>query len=495
MKRTCIIISAILIVSTGLFAQNADDALRYSQIFYQGTARYRAMGGAFTALGGDLSSISLNPAGTGVFRSSEFSFTPQLFYNYKSSSWNSTTASAFKYTFNLSQIGIVSNIISNGNDKGLVSLNLAYSFNRTNDFNEDLILSGISNNSSMADYWVNESNGLTKLQIPNDAWAANQTGLIDTITGSNTLYGTIFSFYGDNASSTYGQKIRREITNIGFTGEHAFSIGVNYSNKYFFGATIGINTLKYTGHLEHLENDVDNVVFDFKNFTYTDHLEATGIGYSLNLGTIIKPVEFLRIGLALHSPTVYRISETYFDDITSAFDKKINNVDTYEYSNNPTPYKYTLTTPFRANAGVAFQIRKIAMISADYEFVDYRLAQFSKAIDNLSYSAENSNIRDTYKAASNLRLGAEVRLSNIYLRGGYSYYGKVYKPNEDNKDLVYNSVSLGIGMRQQNFYVDLASSAQYSTSNYFMYYDPPYLAPSIIKSAKIAFSATMGFKF
>jgi long-subunit fatty acid transport protein len=372
---------------------------------------------------------------------------------------------------------------------------MAYSFNRTNDFNEDIIISGISNNSSMADYWATESNGKTKMEIPNDAWAANQTGLIDTISGSNTIYGTIFSFYGDDPFSTYGQKIRREITNIGFTGEHAFSIGANYSNKFFFGATLGISTLKYTGHYQHVESDVDNVIYDFKNFTYTDNLEATGTGYSLKIGTIIKPVEFLRIGLALHSPVVYRISENYFDDISSTFDRKVNNIDSYEYSNNPTPYKYTFTTPFRVNAGVAFQINKLAIISADYEFVDYRMSQFSKAIDNLSYSAENRSINEMFKSASNLRFGAEFRISNIYLRGGYSYYGKAFKPVEDNKDLDYNSISFGIGMRQQKVYVDLACSTLSSTGKYYMYNDPPYLEPATIKTTKMAFAATMGFKF
>lgn len=495
MKRICLIISAILFVSYGLFAQNIDDALRYSQVFYSGTARFRAMGGAFTALGGDLSAISLNPAGTGVFRSSELSITPQMFYNYKSTLWNGSTYSNFKYTFNLGQIGVLCNIISNSNENGLISLNMAYSFNRTNDFNEDVTISGISNNSSLTDYWAIKSNGKTKMEIPNDAWAANQTGLIDTISGSNTIYGTIFSFYGDDPYSTYGQKIRREITNIGFTGEHAFSIGANYSNKFFFGATLGISTLKYTGHYQHLESDVDNAIYDFKNFTYTDNLEATGTGYSLKIGTIIKPVEFLRIGLALHSPVVYRISENYFDDITSTFDRKVNNIDTYEYSNNPTPYKYTLTTPFRLNAGVAFQIKKLAIISADYEFVDYTMSQFGKAIDNLSYSAENRSINQMFKSASNLRFGAEFRISNIYLRGGYSYYGKAFKPAEDNKDLDYNSLSFGIGMRQQKIYFDLACSSISSTGKYYMYNDPPYLEPATIKTTKTAFAATMGFKF
>jgi len=480
---------------SGIIAQNVDDALRYSQLFYGGTARFMSMGGAFTALGGDLSSISLNPAGTGIYRSSEFSFTPQLFYNNTSSLWNNSSTKNFKYLLNLSQIGIVSNLISTGNETGLVSLNVAYSFNKTNNFNENTTISGISNNSSMADYWVSRANGYTKMNIPDDAWAANQTCLIDTLSGSNDLYGTIFSHYGSETFSVYGQKIRREISNFGFTGEHAFSIGANYSNKYYFGATLGISTLRYTGHYEHLEDDVDNVVYDLTNFTYADHLEATGTGYSLSLGTIIKPVEFLRIGLSLHSPIIYRISEDYFDNLTSNFDTKVDGVDQYLHTNNPTPYKYTFTTPFRLNAGVAYQIKKLAIISADYEFVDYRMSQFSNAIDNQSYADENSDIRDMFKSASNLKLGVEFRFNIIYLRGGYGHYGKAFNQNADNKDLDYNSYSFGIGIRQQNFYFDMGFIALSSSGKYYMYDDPSYLEPVTIKTNKDTFAMTAGFKF
>jgi long-subunit fatty acid transport protein len=229
--------------------------------------------------------------------------------------------------------------------------------------------------------------------------------------------------------------------------------------------------------------------------TYTDHLVTTGTGYSLKLGAIIKPVEFLRIGLAVHSPTIYRITENYFDDLTTHFDTKVNNIDQYEYSNNPAEYKYTLTTPLRINAGLAFQIKKLAILSADYEFVDYSSMRFSNAIDNLSYSDENSEIRDMFKSASNLRLGAELRLSNIYLRGGYGYYGKAFKSTTDNKNLDYSSVSFGVGFRQQNFYFDMGCSMLSSTRQYFMYSDPGYLQAASIGTTRNTFTATFGYKF
>src|SRR5674536_391977 len=88
MKRIGLLISAVLFMFQGVIAQNVDDALRYSQSFYGGTARFMSMGGAFTALGGDISSLSQNPAGLGVFRSSEITLTPQLFHINTAASFN-----------------------------------------------------------------------------------------------------------------------------------------------------------------------------------------------------------------------------------------------------------------------------------------------------------------------------------------------------------------------------------------------------------------------
>jgi hypothetical protein len=504
MKKIGLILIFVSATFLNGYSQNVDDALRYSQVFYSGTARFMSMGGAFTALGGDLSAVSLNPAGIGVFRSFELSLTPQLYYRNTSSRWNSSSTSDFRYNFNLNQAGVVANLIPS-NDK--FGLNVAYSFNMTNNFNENTIISGNSDNSSMADYWTIRANGTYFKDLRGAAGIAYDAWLIDTISGSGaSRYATIFSSYGASTNATYGQTVRRVITNDGYTGEHAFSLGGNFSNKLFLGATIGVSKLKYTGHYQHLESDNDNVVYDFKNFTYTDHFEANGTGYSVKIGTIIKPLEFIRIGLALHSPVFYRINEYFYDNVTSTYDINIDH--NSEFANNPLRYKYSFMTPFRALAGVAFQIKKLAIISADYEFADYKMAKFSKASDDYNYYEENQGIKNSLKSTSNLRLGAEFRISNIYLRGGYSYYGKANNPNPNpdlppypdpnspnNKDTHYDGLSFGIGMRQQNFYFDLAFSSLSGTSQYYMYNDPGYLRPATIKSVKNTFVTTLGFKF
>jgi hypothetical protein len=493
MKKIGLIIFAALSLFTGVRSQNVDDALRYSQIFYGGTARFMSMGGAFTAIGGDISSLSQNPAGIGVFRGSEITITPQLFHINTKAGFNGTT-SDYLYNFNLGQAGFVSNLISNSGETGLLTLNFGYSFNKTNNLHQSIRIEGTGTNSSMADYWALNSEGTLHGNLMGNERNAYDAWLIDTLSGSGTSYGTVFSNYGDNLPSKYGQTIKRLVTNEGYTGEHAISIGGNYSNKIFFGATLGITNVKYSSHYEHTEST--NVALDskFQNFTYTDHFENTGTGYSLKLGAIIKPVETVRIGLAFHSPTFYKIQEYFYEDLTSKF----TDGDNYQFSNEPMRYSYALTTPFRALAGIAVQIKKLAILSADYEFVDYSTARFSETGDGFDYSEKNSIIKNSLKSTSNIRLGGELRFNSLYLRTGYALYGKPFQSGDANANLNYNSISFGAGFREKNISIDFAFTNYKYSQSYVMYpLNDTFTDPAIahLNTSSNMFTVTIGYKF
>lgn len=501
MKRISLFILVLSSIYTGVIAQNVDDALRYSQIFYGGTARSMSMGGAFTALGGDISSLSQNPAGLGVFRASEFTITPQLFHIKTTAGFNGVS-SDYLSNFNLGQIGIVGNIISNNNETGLVTLNFGYSFNRTNNFNQSIVIQGVSNTSSMADYWAglgNMGGGTFYSDLKGAEQNAFDAWVIDTVTGSGgRSYGTVFSNYGDNPSSAYGQTIKRLVSNEGYIGEHSISIGGNYSNKIFFGATIGITRLRFTSHYEHFETtNVPNPAL-FQDFAYTDHFEDKGTGYSVKIGAIIKPVDAVRIGLAFHSPTWYKIDEYAFNDLSSHFTDGAH----FEFPTTPLRFNYALATPFRVLAGVGIQIKKFALLSADYEYVDYGTARFSQTGDNYDYSEKNNAIKASLKPVSNIRFGGEFRINNLYLRTGYGYYGKAFKSGEDNANLDYNSISFGAGFREQNISIDFAFTNYNYKQKYFLYplgQDsrgndfPP--AEANLNTIKNMFTLTLGYKF
>jgi long-subunit fatty acid transport protein len=496
MKRISLTILAAFTIISGLFAQNVDDALRYSQVFYGGTARFMSMGGAFTALGGDISSLSQNPAGIGVFRSSEMSVTPQLNYINSTAGYHGNT-SDYLYNFNLSQAGFVSNIMSSNNATGLLKLNFGYSFNKTNNLHQSTLIQGINNTSSMADSWAgsaSQNGGTIYSDLSGPEGIAYDTWIIDTITGSGgRLYETVFSNYGDNPPSKYGQSVSRLISNEGFTGEHAISIGGNYSDKVYFGATFGISQLRYVSQFQHSESANSSMASLFKNFNYLDYYEDKGTGYSFKLGAIFKPVESMRIGVAFHSPVWYHIDEYFFETMSSNF----TDGNRYESSNDPMRFNYALTTPFRVLGGIAIQIQKFALLSADYEFVDYSMAKFSNTKDTYNYSEKNTAINNSLRSTSNFRVGGEFRFNKLYLRSGYGYYGKAFRPGEDNANLDYNSISGGIGFRERNFSFDFGYTHMGSTQVYYLYpldetFEP---AKVNITNNQNMFTLTFGYKF
>jgi hypothetical protein len=495
MKKLSLIFLVFISVCFELNAQNTSDALRNSQVFYSGTARFMSMGGAFTALGGDLSSLSQNPAGLGVFRSSEITLSPQLYHFKSLSKFNGTWTKDYLYDFNLSQAGIVANIIRNDAGSGLVTLNFGYSFNRTSNLNESILVEGQSSNSSLLDYWAEKSEGYYRDQLSSkvpEAFLAYDTYLLDTLPGSNTSYGTVFSNYGDNPPSVYGQTISRMISNEGSTAEHAFSIGGNYANKLMFGVTLGINHLSYSRKYEHMESTKADLASRFTDFNYTFHYSNTGTGYGIKIGAIYKPVEALRLGFAFHSPIFYRINAVLDDNISSYFSYSAV---PYESSNDPLRYNYALTTPFRALAGAALQIKKLALLSLDYEFVDYSTAKFSETGDNFDYTAKNKDIKKDLKSVSNIRMGAEFRLNKLYLRGGYGLYGKAWKEGIINEDLLYHSISFGLGLREQNISVDLGYSTIINSERYTLYDANIETVVSNMDLKRNMFTVSVGYKF
>ncbi len=487
-----IVIIAIILTGTlfSVKSQTIDEAFRYSQLFYGGTARFQAMGGAFTSLGGDLSVLSQNPAGLGVFRSREFSFSPQMYFNNSTTDFGNTSHDNV-YKINMNQAGLVFPLIQKNDNSGLVSLNFGYSFNRTNNYYDNAIIKGTLENSSMADFWASMADGYFPADLMGGEALAFDVWMIDTITGSGgTQYGTVFSQYGDNANSTYGQSVRRIISSEGYAGEHAFSAATNFSDKIYIGFTFAISKIYSKNVYDHLESDNDGSIFDFNYYSYHDEVVTNGRGYSFKLGAIVKPMDLLRIGFAFHSPVIFRVNENYFDSAESGFDDGL----TYSFVNNRYVFSYTLTTPMRITTGAALQLGKKGVISADYEFIDYTMARFSKASDNYNYYEENQDIKEIFNVAHNIRMGAEYRLtSSLYLRGGYSLYGSGFAEGEDNQDNNYSVYSAGIGMRQSNFFFDISYSLRSNSQSYFMY-GHPNLDPATITYERNMITATLGFR-
>jgi hypothetical protein len=277
--------------------------------------------------------------------------------------------------------------------------------------------------------------------------------------------------------------------------EYYVGFGANYNHQLYLGATLNIRSGEYNEEYNQIETDVNNVSY-LNHYQFTHTINTLARGFNLKIGAIYKPIDILRLGLSIQTPTVMQIDQTSNSKISSVLKNGTNYyytpVDTFGNSLSGLNELYNITTPFRANAGVAVVLQQYGLVSLDYEFVDYRSITLSNSSDNSDFAPINDNISKGMKAANNIRLGAELRLGSVFVRGGYGYYSSPYASTEDNKDASSNIYATGVGFRNNNFILDFSYSLLTRNEKYYMY--------SGASSANIGnntsnFMATMGFKF
>jgi hypothetical protein len=490
MKKTVAIFISVCFFLVAAVAQNETDAIRYSQNFYDGTARSLAMGGAFGALGADFTSASLNPAGIGVYRSSEITFTPSLNFSNTSTSYLGRNSRDNRYEFSLNNLGLVHTKLT-GKDQGWVGITFGVGYNQLNNFNKNTRMSGIqlyggSESSSLLDNFTNNANADPQIWSDFYEEAAWQTYLIN--------YDSINQEYWNHLRDWgYGQTQRRRIQEGGGIGEFAFTMGANYSNRLYFGATFGIQRLNYSYYMDHTEMDDAGLIPELSKFTFMETLATQGTGYTFKAGVIFRPISLIRLGVAFHLPTFYKIHENFYTDMTSNWD---DNTD-YSYSSPTNQFDYWLRTPYKVIGSVAVQLGKLAIVSADYEVMDYRKANFDSRQTDYSLLDQNDRIDEILKVASNIRAGAELHLGPMYLRGGAAFYDSPYKAipeNGKNSDAWNISLSGGLGFRSDKVFFDLAYLNRFNHSQYWLYV-PEDTHSADIKSQQQQFAATVGFKF
>jgi len=477
-----------------LAAQTDVDALRYSQIFPGGTARSMAMGGAFGALGGDFSCLSMNPAGIGLYRKSEFTFTPSLGDLKANSSYLGTSTDNSRFNFNISNGGYVGNYaIPNANPEGWQNVDFGIGYNRQNSFQSNITFQGVNNNNSLLDFFlgqVNTYNGTLPGDLgsgnvyPFDASLAYNAFLINPINGDSMHYNSVLPNAGEIQKMT--------INTTGSMGEMVLSLGANYANKLYFGATLGIDFLNYNENSQYTEINQHDSIPGFRKYDLNRTLNTSGNGINLKLGMIYRANDFLRFGLAVHTPTYYTMTDNYSATITSVFDSA-----NHTFASPNGTFDYSFTSPLRVIGSIAFIINQVGAISADYEFLDYTSAQLSS--NTFSFSDANAAIQQKYTAASNFRLGTEWKVSNIRLRAGYAYYGSPFTgslapPNGANQTT--NSFSGGIGVKENAISIDLG----YVYSVTKQYYLPYALATQPVEGAtnkltNNVFVMTIGYRF
>ncbi len=474
-------------------AQSDVDALRYSTTEFGGTARYSSMAGAFGALGGDFSTLSSNPAGIGVFKKSDFSVTPSFYFSQTNTFYNGTPGSDDKFNFNLGNAGVVFVMPPTGQSTNSILKNFQFGFgvNRINNFNSRTIIQGNNEKNSISTYFADQAYGIPSNEIEQDydgyytfdlkpAW---WTYMIDTIPGYNDQY------YG--IAENGGVFQRKEINSWGSMNEMVFSLGANINDILYLGGTLGIPFIRYFEQAMYKEQDINGNVPDFDQLQVYDDLHTTGSGINLKFGMILRPLRFLRIGAAIHSPTWFNNLKDYWysDFSNTAYG------DTYDQMTPNGTYNYDLQTPWRAIGSVSLILWKTALISADYEYVDYSSAKFrSRSYYDYDFYNENNAINNKYTATQNIRLGAEVRFGHFAVRGGTAFYGSPYQPGiNDAKKIYYTG---GLGFRDKNFYIDLAYVRSKKDEDYYLY-NSPYVATNAATTELITNNVmlTLGLRY
>ena len=502
MKRVIIITILFCAARMGdILAQEASDALLLSQYYSGGTARSAGMSGAFGALGGDLSVLSTNPAGLGVYRGSEFTFTPAILSTNVSSKFDNAKFNERNLKMVFNNVGYVytRNFF---NQKGLQSINFGFAYNKLSDFKADAYID-VNANSSMLDYFVMYANGYVPDDL--DPWRsqlAYDSYAIDT--DNNKVYYSDYDDFG-----YYGQPMVRSTEYRGGIGEYDISLGANINHQWYLGFTWGIQNTLYEENYSHEESprfqEASYSGHILQSFTYNSQYMMSGWGMNAKIGVIYRPMQLLRFGLSVHTPTHNWMRNEWTTDMSASFNRPpASDQSNVVPAESPlSENKFRVSTPWRYNASAAVLFGDIALIDVDAEFVNY--SSISMMPDRF-YHTKNQNISREFANALNLKIGAEFRLGPVSLRAGTAYYGSPYKdsykieniPAFDNevKNKATFCYSGGIGYRTSGFYLDAA----YSYMKYPKYYDDMYEIPgkivsSVFQKSSGKFLLTFGFRF
>jgi hypothetical protein len=511
--KNCILPLVLLFSATRLLAQNEADALRYSQTQPAGTARALGMGGAFSAVGADLSAATLNPAGIGLYRKSTFVFSPSYQTTSNESDYLDSTATTSLGKLTLGSWGFAFNQRKNEDnpENTLHSLTFAFGQNQVANYNRRIQANGYNTASSITDYFATLAQGsapsaLGVAEPVNLQQLAYNTYAIFPTANNNTAY---FGAAQTGIDSTDGRVrgVNQSLSQQegGRNNEWYISMGGNFNERVYLGASIGISAIRYTRASEFVETDrrntqqyyVDSLTnqfgypleTQFKSLTYNETLSATGSGINARIGAIFVPIDPLRIGISAQTPTILSMTETYSYAISQDLTEYANGVDpttgTVLYSQRPSDtisgnYSYRLTTPAKVTAGLMYLFGKSGFLSADVDVMDYSTALFVANADAYSFAQENKNIRDLFQLSYNYRIGGEARLSDMFrLRAGYAFYGSAFTTAANNYTVANGSTralntnatffSLGAGLRQRDFFLDVSYVMQTSQDKFRPY--------------------------
>jgi hypothetical protein len=472
---------------TTMQAQDVSDAFRYAQDDLNGTARFRAMGGAFGALGGDMSAINVNPAGSAIFANNQITGSLTSFNTRNNSDYFGKKTTESSSDLNINQLGGVFVFENNSGSSNWKKFSIGLNYENTNNFDNKLYSGGYNPSKSGTQFFINNANGI-KLNVLEDyyynelnyteqqASLAYQTYLISPVTSSPNNIS-----YFPNITGTGNFYQENEIISTGYNGKFTFNAAAQYGDFLYLGLNLNSHFTDYRRSTNFYE-DYDqatgsNPTVGIQRFRFNNDLYTYGNGFSFKIGAIIKPIKEFRIGLALESATWYTLNDELSQKLTTdcANCPKPSYVEDPKVTNVYDPYK--IQTPAKITGSLAYIFGKIALISFDYSVKDYTGTKFKPENDAYFKPLNQTIAKNARSQTSEYRLGAEYRIKQFSIRGGYRFEQSPYKDSVTIGNLT--SYSGGVGYNFGGTKLDLS----YSTSQ--RDYNQQFFSQGMTDSAKI----------
>lgn len=474
MKKTSILASVMFLCAAQAQAQEFDtnQAVQFGSTSLNGSARFNAMSGAFGAIGGDLSALQVNPAGSAVSLYSMATVTGNWTQRNHLAQYLGSETSRKKSDFNLDQIGALFTIPQENSSSALKKVTLGLAVTNDNIFDNDVYYHGVNQN-SIANYFAQHANhGYQGGAVPysNVELGANQniSDVYDQLnreaygfSSQQALLGYQSYILEKGGANAYIPNVapgpylqQSSVITDGVNAKATGNIAFDFNNKFFIGANLNYHNIDYrksnqiyeSNQNSNITNGVSDILFTNTNYTYGD-------GFSFSVGALAKVTEQLRVGASYDSPTWYYLNDEFQQNLeTNYYTNGVRDF-TNVSPNIITVYdKYTLRTPSKLTGSLAYVFGSNGLLSVDYSRKDFSATQYKD--DANSYDNINSFYENELKAVNELRVGGEYRIKQVSLRAGYRYVESPYKNTRIVGDL--NSVSAGIGYSFANKRLDFS---------------------------------------
>jgi len=480
-----ILVLIALLSSSVLWAQSELDVLRFSRTMVNGSARFNAMGGSMGALGGDLSLSGTNPAGISAMNYSQVIFSPYIRSSNVRGTHYGEEQEMSRWNLRMGNLGL--NIRLKEDDNEWKNVYLTYSYNNRQDYGRTTRLEALNPESSQVDVFFNQLlynqgtdlRGIDSL-YPFDISLAWNTFLIDTF---NNFFFTAVPNYGQNQIYQYSES--------GRVGESNFAISGLFRDRLYLGASFALSSARYelTSTLREEIPEADTNTF-LNNYEYEQNLVMSGEAINFKAGMIYKWNDWLRTGLAIHSPDFYSFTDSWNAAIVAEYESVTLDAESFDGL-----YDYRIQTPWRYIASVAYTYKKDFLFNMDYEFVDYASGRLNVESGlNNPFSYENDWLKNNALNGHNFRFGAEYNYQSLGFRAGFAYYSKAANTAFNSDTRIY---SIGVGNTLEIFYWDIGFSYCQHGQEYFWIYDPSFatIENSTRRISSLATSLTVGLRF